>query len=270
MNIRSCAIIRVHDDEAQLELQEKASFLNNIFYDHNNSHIQNIRLEVIYAQFIILSRSEHNLKPIIIKSILDIEDSYDNGVNYLYPVIINNIEYTTGICLFNLWCGFKDIKIKEYISPEQVTSEIYKNSKTNEEFHTRLTNLNIKLTWFISTHPTEILTINLNELTIDIGPVKKLLIKLPENPHIGQHLYEALTQRVYDIIPDNYKIKKLTKIKIRKSQLARLIATIGYISDANNIIDSKPISYSILSGLDQDTFFRTAYGTRKGKYLLPL
>jgi len=77
-------------------------------------------------------------------------------------------------------------------------------------------------------------------------------------------MYEGLTSRAYDMIPDDYKIKKLTKIKIRKAQLARLIATIGYIADDKNIIDSKPISESILSGLDQDTFFRTAYGTRKG------
>jgi DNA-directed RNA polymerase beta' subunit len=260
----SVAIIRVHDNEAQLELQEKAFFLNNIFYDHNNSHIQNIRLEVIYAEFILLSPLNNNIEPIKINSIFDIEDSYENGVNYLYPISINNNIYTVGICLFNRWCNFKDIKITKFTSPELITSEIYKDSKTNEEFHTRLINLKLRLIWFISTHPTETLTVVLDELTIDISPIKNLLIKLPENPYIGQHLYEGLTSRAYDILPDSYKIKKLTKIKIRKAQLARLIGTVGFIADDKNIIDSKSISQSILSGLDQETFFRTCYGTRKG------
>jgi len=260
----SAAIFRIHDDAAQLELQENAFFLNNIHYDHNESYIQNIRLEVVYAQFIILSTPKNISKPIKIGSLHDLEESYELGLQFSRSVILNDEHITVGICLFNKWCGFKDIKIKKYCSPEIVTSEIYGDSLSNEEFHTRLSTLNLKLVWFISTHPDDILTIKLSELTIDISNIKNLLIKLPKNPYIGQHLYEGLTARAYDRIPDDYKIKKLTKIKIRKAQLARLIATIGYIADDKNIIDSTPISESILSGLDQDTFFRTAYGTRKG------
>jgi len=260
----TCAIIRVHDNTAQLELQERAFFLNNIFYDHNNNHIQNMRLEVIYAQFILLTKINNDLPIIRIKSLSEIDTSYESLLKYYQKILFNNVEYNIGICTFNIWCGFNDIKIAGFISSNKITEELYKDSKSNEEFHTRLSNLNTKLLWFISTHPDEALSIVLNEITFNTGKSKILLTKLPENPYIGQHLYEGLVSRVYDAIPENYKLKKLTKINIRKTQLSRLIATIGYIADDKNIIDSKSVSDSLLSGLDPSTFFRTAYGTRKG------
>lgn len=181
------------------------------------------------------------------------------------PISNNNIVYSYGLCLFNKWCGFNTVQISSLINTGEISKVLFKNSRSKTEFHKKITDLNKKLYWFATTHPKEALSLSLDEIAnLKIDKHRTLLKKLPTNPYIGQHIYEALVNRIYDALPRDSKLYKMTKVKFNKTQLARMIAAIGFISDDKNVIYSNPLTNSVFNGLDEDTFFLTALGTRKG------
>jgi len=233
----SAAIYRVHDNRAQLELERNAFPLHNIKYDHNDNFIQELNLEVLYSAYIILSsKIDEDREVKSYNNLNDIPDKFDDIIDINRPILLNGIKYSYGVCLFNKWCGFRNILITKFMTSDNILEKILENSKSHVEFNKKTNSLSKKLFWFISTHPTETLTISLQEIAeLNINENKKLLKKLPINPYIGQHIYESLGDKIYDSIPDHHKLKKLTKVKIRKEQLLKL-----------------------------DEFFRNAPGTRKG------
>lgn len=258
----------MHDVQAKLKLQESAYVKNCIMYDHNKNHLQTIRLESLYAAYILLS-SEINInnKKIQIKNINDLPLDFENIINLTQQVILNNKMYSYGVCLFNNWCGFKTIKIEKFTNTNTISKEIFEDSETNGEFQIKISKLSKRLFWFISTHPDETLTISPKELVVCSHLTdQNILTKLPKNPYIGQHIYKASVNNLYKKIPNDFQIKKLTYVKLNKTQVARMISNIGYIADAYNVISSDSIPTSIVNGLDVDMFFKTSYGSRKGIY----
>jgi len=260
------AVYRVHDVEAQKEMQRQAYLRNEIIYDHNDSYIQKIRLDAIYPIYILLSSKIDNTSDIYeFKSLADIPTSFEHMLYLHTPIKIDNKIYSYGVCLFNKWCDFPKIIVTKFSGNAIISKLIHLDSKSIDEYHERLHNLSKRMFWFVSIHPELALTISLKEFNnLKLERPKLLMKQLPQNPHIGQHIYKYLQDEIYDLIPEDYKLKALLKIKVNKTQLSRLLCGIGYIADSNNIINSNPISDSIISGLSEDVFFETVSGTRKG------
>lgn len=265
------AIYRPHDRAAQTELIEQASILNNVIYDQNTNFIQTLRIESVYASYLLLSTHIDPIFPLIkLNNLNEINIhnlSFDELFNISHGVELNGETVSFGVCLFNIWAGFKEIKIKNFTNPNDISKTIYKDSQNNYEYHERLASLMKTMFWYATVNPNNPLTLSLDEMvSLDVDEYKKLLTKLPRNPYIGQHIYKGLIERIYNHIPKDHFFQKLIGAKLGKvaTQLARMIGSIGYIADDQNIISSDAVSDSILNGLDEDTFFRTAIGARKG------
>lgn len=257
------ACYRIHSQKAQKELLKSAYIKNTIVYDHNQNFLQTIRLEAAYATYVLLTAQPETKNVITITYLKDLPNFYEMALNQ--SVNFNNVIYSYGMCLFNKYSGFANIIIDKFNNSNDISKQIFSDSKTNDEYQNRMKNLSKRLFWFISTHPTETLTISPKELThLNINEkIEDILDNLPKNQYIGQHVYTALTNSLYDSIPESYQLKKLTHIKLNKTQVARIISSIGYIADANNLVSPEAINTSLINGLDSKNFFRTAYGTRK-------
>jgi len=260
------ALYRIHDVDAQKEMQEKAYLRNETKYDHNGNLIQQLRLEAIYPVYLLLTAElDVNAVPIECNSLKELPVSFDDTLYLRTPIKIDDKIYSYGVCLFNKWCDFEKIEMTVFSGAGDVSIAIYRDSKNTEEFNNRMHNVSKRMFWYASIHPDLALTISLNEFnSLDLEKPKDIVAKLPRNPFIGQHIYKYLQNEVYERIPNTYKLKALLAIKVNKTQLSRLLCGIGYIADSNNIIKSQPISQSIISGLDEETFFQTVSGTRKG------
>ncbi|MEM4386067.1 MAG: hypothetical protein QXD03_05935 [Candidatus Anstonellales archaeon] len=252
------AVYRFHDIEGLKEIEEKNFNLNCVVYDHNYKPIHKIRLEAYYM-FKILSSSkpDENLKPIIIERLNDLV--IDLGIPIRTPVVFDGKTYSYGLCLVNLLSGFNRIVIASPISGDELSGLILKDSSGFDEYHDRLHNLMVYLFLFVSIHPEEFLT-----LPFDLEMILEddILELLPENPFFGVHLTEALTDYVISISGD--RILKLIGTKLSKKQLERIGICIGYIADYNNNIINTPIKSSLMSGLNEDEFFLSCFGSRKG------
>lgn len=268
----TAAIYRIHDVEAQEELEKKAYVMNNTVYDHNPKYIQGIRIEAVFAAYLLLSSIPDNNKTLISINKLqelptnrsdDFQKMFENNI----PINIKGKIYSYGICLFNKFCGFNDVIIDRFVSPNEISKEIDKASKNNREYHSRLSYLTKHLHWYATLNYNSPLTLSLEEIvSLDVNKHKPLLEKLPKNPYIGQHIYKGIISRIYNDIPKEHFFSKLINAKLGKvsTQLARMIGAIGYIADDKNIVSSYALSQSVLNGLPPDPFFRTAKGARKG------
>jgi hypothetical protein len=49
-----------------------------------------------------------------------------------------------------------------------------------------------------------------------------------------------------------------------KQQLARTCINVGYVADAKNVIIPDPICTNLMIGLDEDDYFKSSPGARKG------
>ncbi|MEO5350428.1 MAG: hypothetical protein H7836_12380, partial [Magnetococcus sp. YQC-3] len=83
------------------------------------------------------------------------------------------------------------------------------------------------------------------------------------NPHIGHHIFNALIERKFNNLSKDNRLWKLQKGKFNKSQFARSMVGIGYVSERSggNIKDGA-ICGSLLKGLNEDDFFNSCYGSR--------
>jgi hypothetical protein len=257
------ATYKLHDANSQNEVSKNSYYYNLIQYDHNEDYLATVRLESYYAAVVLLDSKPTDSEPYVVEDLQTLPETYN--VDLTIPILNDGFTYSYGVCLFNKYCGFNTVRIKKPISADKISDVLYKTHRTKQKYHDHLALLNKELYWFITTHSEEALTLSLNEIaTLNLQKYKAFYKKLPENPHIGQHIYEAVTERLYNAIPHHYKTYKLTKVKFNKTQLARMMGAIGYISDDKNIIDSKPLSVSVINGVDEESFFRTSYGTRKG------
>lgn len=262
------AIYRIHDTTAQNELKNTAYFMNCIKYDHNDSYIQGIRIEAVYAAHYLLSSKINSESDIIsIDSLSELPYEFEDILDTTKPVQINGKIYSYGVCLFNKWCDFKDIIIDHFVKSDEISDYLYKNSSSNAVYQKKLGTLMRKLFWYSTVNIDSVLTLNIKEIcSLNLSNERQLMTKLPENPYIGQHLYKAIVERLYDQIPNDHIFKRLISANLGKvkTQLSRMVGAIGYVADNNNIVSSKALTNTVFNGLDPDIFFQTAFGSRKG------
>jgi len=261
----------IHDQEALLELEEKAHLKNVHRYDSDNSMITKVRHEALQACYSLSEKIEPNYD----KSILEIDKLEELPEDFDYwnykldkPIKINNKIYTYGICLLNKWMGLDDIQINYTITKNESNniSEIIYEEK--EDYLKQINSLHKKLLFFISS-TNHCPTINIEELiSILDDDTDKLFQKLPKtNPYVGYHINEALIDRCINNLSLDSDLFKLYKAGSRfsKQQLSNICINIGYVADAKNMVVNEPICSNLMKGLDPETYFRTAPGSRKGK-----
>ena len=259
------AIYKLHDDNALEDLETFSYNKNIIKYEHNDEMLHRVRLEAVFAFNIIFNKSyplKENCIPIEVDNVSELDDNFA-VINH--PIKIGNKTYSYGLGLINKWCNFSSIVITDKISTENLSRILYKFSKSKDEYHNRLHNLNIHLYWFVALHPEHKLTFPLDPIMYNNTPIKQLLHKLPNNPIIGHAIYKGLIDRLYNEAKElDAGVSSLLGTKLNKTQLARSIASIGYIADDKNIVQHHPVISNILAGVDENDFFESSIGTRKG------
>jgi len=255
------AIYRLHNINSLEEIYDKNFNLNMTKYEHNNINLHKCRLEALYAFNILMSTNYNSNKtPIKCDKLSELNGDYEID----QPIMINDKIYSYGVCLVNKWCKFDNVIIDKLINNNELSEVIYKNSISKQNYHETLSNLYKNLVWYIST--TNKLTIPFELNIFEKDDIKTMIQKLPNNPIIGQHIYESLVKKLKDKYEGNKdsNIFKLLSTKLSISQLARSIVGIGYIADNNNIVRNIPITSAVMTGLKEDEFFESSYGSRKG------
>jgi len=261
------AIYRIHSQKAINEMYDNAFLLNTLKYDHNNQFLHSLMNEAKYCfRILIEAKYDNPFNSTKIKNLETLTIDYDKKLTDCY--IINNNHITSyGMCLVNKFAGFNNITINADDGPEQVSEKIYMDSENNTEYHKRLNKLNNYLNWFLTVYSDETLTLPFVEAAKEISKTRRgndLIQSLPDNPYIGNTIFNALIDKSYDKMDPTKKLFKLQKGKFNKKQFARSVVGIGYISDDTNIIQDSPIVGTLLGGLTEDQFFETSFGTRKG------
>jgi len=263
----TAALYKVHDHRSIKELHDNSFVMNLITYDHNDSLLIEISNEARYAYEILRSSTIDTLyEEIVIDKIEQLQ--YNHLIHINSKVIIKNIrkELPYGIALLNKFAGFKYIYITSDTQSSDALKLIHNKSLSNEKFQTTARSFLNNIYWFLTTHSSETLTLPFIESADFINKVKsnKLLSKLPQNPYLGSYIYHAVVDNIYNNIPKNYQLYKLTKSKFRKNSFSRGLISIGYIADNHNMINQHPVKSNIITGLTEDEFFETSFGTRKG------
>lgn len=265
-------IYLVHDQKALKEIEEKAHLKNIYRYDSDNSMINTVRHEALQACYALTEKIEPNYN----KSILEIDNLSNLPEDFDYwnykldkPIKINNKVYSYGICLLNKWMGLSnEIKINKTITKNEsneISEIIYEEI---EDYLFQISDLHKKLLFFISS-TNHCPTINVEDLILILDDnTDGLFQKLPKNnPCVGYHINEGLIDRCINNLDPQSDLYKLYKSGSRfsKQQLSNICINIGYVADANNIVVNEPICTNLMKGLDPETYFRTAPGSRKGK-----
>lgn len=264
----TAAVYKVHDKKSIDESYENSFIMNLIEYDHNDDFITDISNENKYVYELLKMSKIDNNSDILMTSENLFKLKYDYTIDIKTAVFIKNLNITMpyGHGLLNKWAGLNAYTINENTSSADALRAIFKNSNSNEHFHQNLKRFVSSLYWFLSTHQKETLTLPFIESCELIHQVNenKILNKLPKNPYLGHYIYTAVTNNIYNTLPEDYQLYKLTKSKFRKVQFLRSLISIGYIADEKNMISPTPVTNNILSGLTEDEFFETSFGTRKG------
>lgn len=263
----TAALYKVHDHRSIKELYDNSFVMNLITYDHNDSFLTEISNEAKYGYEVLRSSTIDSSHDTIEVDRLE-NLKYDHKVHLNTSVHIKNIqkEVPYGIALLNKFAGLKNILITSNVESSAALKIIFENSLSNEKFQNSVRLFLINIYWFLTTHSSETLTLPFIESAEFVNKVKhnKLLSKLPQNPYLGSYIYHAVVDGIYNSIPKNYQLHKLTKAKFRKNSFSRGLISIGYIADNHNMISPTPVKSNIITGLTEDEFFETSFGTRKG------
>lgn len=262
-------VIRIHDYKAQREIEEKAFILNTIQYDHTPVYLNKCKGEAMYAVYSLLeAKPDMNQDIVTIDNIADLDTSnFYTIFNTTQPIKFQDKIYSYGQILFAKWAKFKYVPFTKFISANELSKQIYLDSKTNYEYHDRLQSIMVRLFWFSSLNYKSPLTFAFSDIAnIHFKEEKQLLKQLPQNPYIGQNIYKAILKRIFNKIPDTHFFGKLLAAKLGKvkTQLTRISGAIGYIADDQNMILDHPITANLIDGLDPDSHFDAAIGSRKG------
>jgi hypothetical protein len=269
------ALYIINDQEALKEMEEKAFLKNTYFYDSDHSMLASVRHEALYAAYILTKNPEGNkdLEDYCfqIENLQDLPedlDYWDNGLDVRVYIVNEDKFYSYGICLLNKWLTFEKVIINYPINKknsDDISITLYNHDKDN--YYDLLHQFTNKLFFFIS-------STNHNP-TIDVEEMVNLLSKknedlfkkLPEyNPYLGYYLNEALVDRCIENMHPNSDLNSLYRSgsRMSKQQLSRTCINIGYVADAKNIILPSPICSNLMKGLDEDDYFKTGPGSRKG------
>jgi hypothetical protein len=262
----TASIFKLHDISAQKEAYDNAFQLNCITYDHNNQFLAQIKNEAIYA-FNVLALSSPVTDPAIkINNLDELPFDYELLLDLNRKVDFNGTEYSYGVALLNKFAGLNDIQISSKNTSQDLSRFIYGVSSSNEDYHSRLSEFNRKLNWVLSCHRTQPLTFELEESCTILNQClnNDILKKLPDNPYIGNYIYHGIVDKVVETIPKAFKLTKLLKAKFKKQQFSRSVIAIGYVSSEKNEVYKTPINATLLGGLNEEDFFISSIGTRKG------
>lgn len=263
----TAAIYRVHDENSKLELMNKAFLKNTIKFDHCNSYLHTIMADSVYC-IKLLSSYDYDLSRnfIHIDRIEDLPFKYELVQALDTPVKFNSEIYPYGQVLLNKLAYQTEILINQNSSMDDISDYIFKVSHSNEDYHTKLCQMNRHLNWILNIQETRTLTLPVKQSCEVLQQTNKnhLINKLPENPQVGVYIYEKILNETFANIDPKSNFSLLSKTKFKRAQISRSVITIGYIADAENIIQSIPINSNLLRGLDEDSFFKCGVGTRKG------
>jgi len=246
-------------------MYERAFLKNIVHYDAKNDFLSTIRHEALYAAYILTHDSSYNGIRFSIKDLQDLKEELSLFNNLNCGVTVNGKTYSYGICLFNKWCGFSDVKLEMPITKKEiqgVSAAIFENfGDDSGEFYDQLYELEKKLMFFI-TVTNHIPTLSLVEMiSLVDNDTHNLIRKLPDgNAYVSYHINNALTDRCLDNFPQDLNLYKLFKSGSRfsKTQLARSCVNIGLLADENNIVHQDPIRTSLIEGLTPEEFFASA------------
>lgn len=262
----SAAIYRVNDKTSINEVYNNAYLKNLIFYEHNGNPLHTILNESDYA-FNILKSTEYEEDDKDFSIINDLKNiRFDENISIQKKYLFKNQFYSYGIILLNSWCEFDNIFITKNTTVDEVSKLIYKNvNKDSERYHFILNELNRKLNWFLTIYSSETLTIPFEDgcKLLENSKNNFLIHNLPKNPHIGYHIYSAISDKFYNNIDKNSQLYKLTKSKFKKVQFSKSLLNIGYLADSKGKVIPNPVNGNVFGGLNEDLFFETSFGTRK-------
>lgn len=263
----TAALYKVHDYRSIEELYNNAFIMNLITYDHNDSLLAEITNEAKYAYEVLRSSEIDDMYPkIIINKLDELKYNHNIHINTKVCVIDENQDIPYGLALLNKFANLKNISITHNTETSDALKLIYTNSISNEKYQLNVRAFLTSIYWFLTTHSSETLTLPFIESAEFVNKVQhnKLLSKLPQNPYLGSYIYHSIVDDIYNNIPKSYQLHKLTKSKFRKSSFSRGLISIGYIADNHNMISPTPVTNNIITGLTEDEFFETSFGTRKG------
>jgi len=264
----TCAIYRVHDYTAKIELHENAYIMNTVRYDHNNKFIHTLKDE---SYFMLKSFTDCGISTDDAPEVINIEfDELALDLNNVelssMLVLVDGEIRNVGTCLVNIAAGFNKVVIKSDITREDVSRVIFDDSKSNIEYFDRLHNLSVFLNMFGMIIPNETITIPFQEC-VDINNQSKsseLLNKLPKHPTLGFMIHNVEATKIMDSLDPNSALHRFRQTKFGKTQFARSLVSIGYIANHVNISSGTPVTSSTFGGLTRGEFFKTSFGTRKG------
>jgi hypothetical protein len=267
------ALYVVHDTKALEESNDKAYIGKTVYYDHSDSFLSLIRHEALYASYIV-TKDFNNIDEteiLELSSLNDLPEDIDCYNNLRRCVIFNNEKYTYGICLFNKWCGFNRVKINYMIykkNNNDLSNLVWEECNGDcELFYRRLNHLEKNLFFYISINNIFPPTINITEMVDLASKMKDLAQKIPDNVDIGYLVNQALVKRSIE----NFSEHETTLYNLFKSgsrfsekQLARSNINIGFVADSENKIHPMAFNTNLLKGLNEEEFFASSSGTRKG------
>lgn len=263
----TAGLYKVHDNRSMNELYNNSFVMNLITYDHNDSLLLELSNESRYIYEVLRSSIiDEQLEKISIDKINHLQYDYKIHLNSPTHIRSTNTTIPYGIAILNKFADFKDIVITNSTDSNEALKSIFKNSLSNERFQLSVKAFLQNLYWVLTTHQSETLTLPFIESGEFVNKVKhnKLISKLPQNPYLGSYIYNGIVDNIYDNIPKSYQLYKLTKSKFKKTQFSRSLISIGYIADNHNMISPYPVKNNIITGLTEDEFFETSFGTRKG------
>lgn len=263
----TAALYRVHDHRSMRELYENSFVMNLITYDHNDSLLIDLSNEAMYGYEVLRSAVIDESQELISIDRID-HLIYDHKIHITAKTHIRNTDTVIpyGLALLNNFASLKTCLITKDTKSSEALKLILNNSLTNEKYQHNSRIFLEKIWWFLSTHQQETLTLPFIESAELINKVKhnKLVNKLPQNPYLGSYIYHSIVDNIYQNLPKHFQLYKLTKSKFRQVQFSRSLIAIGYIADNQNLISPKPVKNNIITGLTEDEFFETSFGTRKG------
>ncbi|MEM3452004.1 MAG: hypothetical protein QW835_00055 [Candidatus Hadarchaeum sp.] len=261
----TAAVYVPHDEGSINECLEKAFLTRYVHYDQNSNFLSVIRHEILYGAYVLTTVQPEGDPRFEVDSLNDLPEIQEYICNPSFFVLVADEKVSYALALFNKWCGFDRVRIREKIDKRRadfLSEQIFKSCTSIREFYDRLTRLSNKLLFFI-TVSSHCPTLDIDEMLVLSETDEEFFQKLPENPSIGHLINEALTERVTERLTGSLRWLLDSGSRFNRRQFARSFVNIGYVADANNQIDSVPVRTNLLSGLSFHEFFMSSKGTRK-------
>jgi len=101
---------------------------------------------------------------------------------------------------------------------------------------------------------------------VAIDGIDKIKDEIYSNDNIQDQLALISSKKIEDLMRSNFKYSYLVDSGARGKwdQVRQIILTRGYISNFSGDILPTPIKHNLIEGLDQEEFFNSTYGCRKG------